>query len=172
MAIDTPEVQRGITKWTFIIAIFIEGITYFAGFRSFAYGLAFGVGLMILNYRVVSIILNKAFKSALPDLAKVLSFASYHIRFWIMVIIMYLVIPKAGFQFGVGSFFGILLPKIVMGVFVVINTKEEWWCNATPADKAPLTGKKRDDGLRFPGLDFDERFKNQEFKEPDDKLKL
>ncbi len=167
MAVDTPEVQRGITKWTFISGLLVAGVTYLLGYKLFVYGLGFGLGLMVFNYRIVGLILNKALAAAAPDMARVLSFASYHVRFWIIVILMYLVIPKAGFQFGIGTFVGFLLPKLIMGVFIVIHSDDEWWRKSRPAEKAPIKTVKKDNGLRFPGLDFDERYKG-----PDNKAKL
>lgn len=162
MAVDRPEVQRGITKWTLLGSLLIGGITFLLGYKLFVWGLFFGVGLMVLNYRVLGALLDKALAAAVPDMARVLSFVGYHARFWIIVVVMYLVIPKAGFQFGVGSFAGILLPKVIMGIVIVANGNDEWWHNTKPAEKAPVDGNKRDDGIRFPGLDFDERYKKSD----------
>jgi hypothetical protein len=166
MAVDTPQVQRGIAKWTIILSAVIGGLAYILGARMFAYGLAFGVVVSIVNYRVVGLIIHIAFRAASPDLAKVLSFAGYHVRFWILVVILYLVIPRAPFYFGVGTFVGILLPKMIMGAFVVIHSEDEWWSKKPTeavGETAP-TGtackpKDKDEGLRYPGLDNDDRFK-------------
>ncbi len=164
MAVDTPRVQRGIAKWSLLATILIGGLAYLFGLKQLAYGLVFGVGLCIINYRVVGVILDVAFKMASPDLARVISFASYHVRFWLIVIILYIVIPRTHYLFAIGTFIGLLLPKMIMGVYVVLNTEEEWW--KTEAENAePVSGnveveKPKDlpEGIRFPGLDFDERY--------------
>ncbi|MFZ5641402.1 MAG: hypothetical protein ACOY4Q_12050 [Bacillota bacterium] len=168
MAVDTPQVQRGIAKWTLIVSVLIGGLAYILGARTFAYGLAFGVVVSIVNYRVVGLIIHIALRAASPDLAKVLSFAGYHVRFWILVVILYLVIPRAPFYFGVGTFVGILVPKMIMGVFVVMHTEDEWWSkkpseavDETPAGIA-CKPKDKDEGLRYPGLDYDDRFKGDD----------
>lgn len=172
MAVDTPEVQRSIVKRTIVCGVPIAVVTYVLGYRPFVYGLIFGIAIMAFNYRILGVILDKALATAVPGMARVLSFVSYHVRFWIIVIVMYLVIPRQGFQFGIGSFVGLLLPKMMMGVVILKNSNEEWWRKAKPAEKAPLEGVKRDDGIRFPGLDFDERYKEDAFDDTDDRLKL
>ncbi|MBU7007360.1 hypothetical protein [Phosphitispora fastidiosa] len=174
MAVDTPRVQRGIAKWSLLATILIGGISYFFGLKQLAFGLVFGVGLCIINYRVVSVILDVAFKLASPDLARVISFASYHVRFWLIVIILYIVIPRTHYLFALGTFMGLLLPKMIMGVYVVRYTEEEWWNNeaeAPQADSAEVEVEKPKDlpeGIRFPGLDFDERYQaDPRFNDPD-----
>jgi len=175
VAVDTPQVQRKVNKWTFIIATLIGSGTYLFGLKNFTFGLGFGVLLCVINYRVISKILDIAFRMTSPDLARVLSFVSYHVRFWIIVIILYLVIPKTHYLFVVGAFVGILLPKIVMGVIVVLHTDDEWWTREVEKDEPAVEGisKRRDEGLRFPGLDYDERFKEDPaFKQSNGDLKL
>jgi len=168
MAVDTPRVQRSIAKWTVIVSLLIGGLTYILGARTFASGLAFGVVVSIVNYRIVGLIIHIAFRAASPDLAKVFSFVGYHVRFWVLVIILFLVIPRSPFFFGVGTFVGLLIPKIIMGVFVVINTEnDEWWNKkASTETQSPVPEgmvckpKDEQEGLRFPGLDYDDRFKD------------
>ncbi len=179
MAVDTPKVQRGIAKWTLVASSLLGGLTYLLGAKQFAYGLGFGVVLTIVNYKVVAVILDVAMKAASPGIARVISFVSYHVRFWLIVIILYIVIPKTHYLFGVGTFAGILLPKMIMGVFVVLHTDDEWWNKEVETQQAPPEGtviKKKgeeEEGLRFPGIDFDERFKNdQRFNDSNGNLKL
>ncbi len=172
MAVDTPRVQRKIAKWTALATILIGGITYFLGIKQFTYGLVFGVVLCIINYRVISLILEVAFRSASPDLARVISFASYHIRFWVIVIILYIIIPRTHYLFVIGTFLGILLPKMIMGVVVVLHTGDrEEIKKPEPVETELHEVHRIEEGLRFPGLDFDERFCNDpRFKDPDQKI--
>lgn len=175
MAVDTPQVQRGIAIWTILASSLIGGLAYILGARALAKGLAFGVVVSIVNYRIVGIIIHIAFKMASPDLAKVLSFAGYHVRFWILVVILYLVIPRTPFYFGVGTFIGLLIPKIIMGVFVVMNTNEEWWSKRAsdevleqkPAESVNKP-KGQEEGLRYPGLDHEDSFRDldEKFNDP------
>ncbi|PKM82205.1 MAG: hypothetical protein CVU89_06065 [Firmicutes bacterium HGW-Firmicutes-14] len=168
MAVDTPQVQRGIAKWTFLTTFIIGVVTYLLGAKQFSFGLVFGVVLSVINYRVISVILDVAFRTASADLARVISFASYHVRFWLIVIILYIVIPRTHYLFGVGTFAGILLPKMIMGVYVVKSTDEEWWARPKETDAQPdeeihkpvMKKKDEPDMIRFPGLDFDDRYKN------------
>jgi len=107
-----------------------------------------------------------AFKMASPDLARVISFASYHVRFWLIVIILYIVIPKAHYLFAVGTFMGLLLPKMIMGVYVVLYTDEEWWNKEAKSPESSSDEAKTEkpkgleEGIRFPGLDFDETYRS------------
>ena len=166
MAVDTPQVQRGIGKWSLLATILIGGLAYFFGLRQLTYGLVFGVGLCLINYKVVGVILDVAFKMASPDLARVISFASYHVRFWLIVIILYIVIPKAHYLFAVGTFMGLLLPKMIMGVYVVLYTDEEWWNKEAKSPESSSDEAKTEkpkgleEGIRFPGLDFDETYRS------------
>ncbi len=177
MAVDTPQVQRGIAKWTLIATLLIGGLTYYFGKEQFAYGLGFGVVLSIVNYKVVAVILDVAMRAASPGLARVISFVSYHVRFWLIVIVLYLVIPRTHFLVGVGTFAGILLPKMIMGVFIVKHTDDEWWNKQTEVSR-PITNvvvpkEDQEAGLRFPGLDFDDTFKNDSrFEDSEGNLKL
>lgn len=175
MAVDTPQVQRGIAKWTLLVTVLIGGVAYILGARTLAQGLAFGAVVTIVNYQIVSLIIHIAFRMASPDLAKVLSFAGYHVRFWIIVVILYLVIPRTPFYFGVGTFVGLLIPKIIMGVFVVTHTNDEWWSKKVtdevreqkPVD-AVCKPKDQSEGLRYPGLDQGDSFKDldEKFNDP------
>ncbi len=168
MAVDTPRVQWTIAKWTVGVTLLIGGLSYILGGKTFAYGLVFGVVVSIVNYRVVGIIIDIAFRATSPDLAKVLSFAGYHVRFWILVVILYLVIPRSPFYFSVGTFVGLLIPKMIMGVVVVMDTRDKRWDPKTPAAAPPPRisegavnkPKEEQEGLRFPGLDYDDRFKD------------
>lgn len=172
MTVDTPQTQRRIAKWTLAAAIPLGGLTYLLGMKTFAYGLGFGVVLSIVNYRVIGVILDVAFRLTSHDTAKIISFLSYHIRFWLIVLVLYIVIPNTGFGFAVGTFAGILLAKIVMGVFVVLAPSEEL-DKKIAVTKTTTTEHRqvRDEGLRFPGLDFDDRFKNDpRFHHPNGKI--
>ena len=176
MAVDTPRVQRGIAKWTLVATILIGAGTYLFGVKQLAYGLVFGVVVSVVNLRVVSVILDVATRAASPNIARVISFVGYHVRFWLIVIILYIVIPHTHYLFGVGTFLGILLPKVIMGVFVVLHTNDEWWNQATelaPPTTGVVVPKKDQEGLRFPGLDFDDQFKtNTGFEDSERDLRL
>lgn len=165
MAVDMPRVQRSITKWTLIVTILLGGVTYLLGAEQVTYGLLFGVFIAVLNFRVISFILDFSLRKASPDIARVISFVGYHVRFWLIVVILYLVIPRAPFLFTVGIFLGFLLPKMIMGVFVVIYTDDEWWnrkVESTGSTATVVRKKGGQEGLRFPGLDFDDRFKGDD----------
>lgn len=165
MAVDTPQVQRKIAKWTLIVALLVGGIGYLFSFKDFTYGLFFGVVLCIVNFRVISWVLSIATSKASPDLARIISFVGYHVRFWLLVIILYFVIPVAHYTFTIGTFVGLFLPKVIMGVIVVLHTDDEWWSSEAessgPTPEEVRKAKDEVDGLRFPGLDFDERFKKE-----------
>jgi hypothetical protein len=125
MSVDTPQVQCKIAIWSAIPAVLMAAISYFLGIKLFGYGVLFGGFLSMLNLIIVGKLLDVALRKASPDLARVVSFVGYHVRFWLIVIILYLVIPRAHYLFGVGTFFGILLPKMVMGIFVVLYSDKE-----------------------------------------------
>lgn len=127
MVADKPQVQRKVNKWILIITLSIGSVTYLFGAKNFTYGLGFGVVLCVINYKVIGKILDIAFRMASPDLARILSFVGYHVRFWIIVIILYLIIPKTHYLFVVGTFAGILLPKIIIVATMLLSTDDEWW---------------------------------------------
>lgn len=160
MATDWPWVQRGTTIWTLIAAALIGGVTYFLDARQITYGLVFGVVLAVVNYRVIGAILDITIRFASPVAGKFISFLGYHVRFWIIVVLLYIVIPKTGYLFAVGTFIGFVIPKVVMGIFLVISANKEWWTpekllkpadSTTPAEEAKTPPKK-------PGPGQDESF--------------
>jgi len=171
MAVDMPQVQRGMTKWTLITTVLLGVVTYLFGVKHLTYGLIFGVILMVLNFKVISVILDYSLRKTSPDFARIISFVSYHVRFWLIVMILYFVIPRTPFLFTVGIFMGFLLPKMIMGIFVVRYADDEWWNRKTqsrPDEIAVARKKAREEGLRFPGLDFDDRYKNDPRFDDDD----
>lgn len=173
MAVDMPRVQRGITKWTLICTILLSGITYLLGAAQVTYGLFFGVFLAVINFKVITLILDFSLRKASPDIARVMSFVGYHVRFWLLVIILYLVIPRTPYLFTVGIFLGFLLPKIIMGIFVVAYADDEWWNIKFESEASTATVIKKkgeEEGLRFPGLDFDDKYKCDESLKGDDKF--
>ena len=179
---DMPQVQRGITKWTLICTILLGGITYLMGAAQVTYGLFFGVFLAVINFRVITFILDFSLRKASPDIARVMSFVGYHVRFWLLVVILYYVILRTPFLFTVGIFLGLLLPKIILGVFVIAYADDEWWNKKFESEVIAATVSKKkgeDEGLRFPGLDFDDKYKcdeklkgDNEFEDSDWGLKL
>ncbi len=72
----------------------------------------------------------------------------------------------------VGTFLGILLPKMIMGVIVVLHTGDrEQIKRPKPAETELHEVHNIDEGLRFPGLDFDERYVNDpKFHDPNSKV--
>jgi len=173
MVADMPRVQRGITRWTLICTMLLGGITYFLGAAQVTYGLFFGVFLAVINFRVITLILDFSLRKVSPDIARVMSFVGYHVRFWLLVIILYLVIPRTPFLFTVGIFMGFLLPKIIMGIFVVAYTDDEWWNRKVESKVSTATVVKKkgeEEGLRFPGLDFDDKYKSGESFKGDDEF--
>lgn len=160
MATDWPWVQRGTTIWTLIAAALIGGVTYLLDEEQITYGLGFGVIIAVVNYRVIGAILNITLRFASPNVSKFLSFLGYHVRFWIIVVLLYIVIPKTGYLFAVGTFIGFVIPKVVMGIFLVISANKEWWTpekllkqadSSAPAEEAKTQQKPGP-----PGPDHDE----------------
>ena len=126
--------QRSIASWSLAGALGIGTISFLLGKTALAAGILFSSTLMVLNFRALSLVpgIYQRFKS--PHLAKTAAFACYYLRFWLVVAILYLVIPNAGYNFALGSFIGFIIPKIAMGAIVIINTGEDWWLHR----KAPV----------------------------------
>ncbi len=90
-------------------------VSYIVGNSGFAFGLLFSLPLALLNFKAIDKILQFAFGFSMPEIVKVVAFVLYHLRFAVLVIILFLVIPKTGFSFGIGTFFGFLIAKIALG---------------------------------------------------------
>jgi len=75
------------------------------------------------------------FRLASPDLGRVIGFALYHLRFWFIVLILFITIPNAELDFVVGTFAGILIPKMIMGYYVTANMEQEWWLIRTSPEQ-------------------------------------
>lgn len=142
--------QQQIVVSILAAATIIGTVTYLLDSKDFARGLIFGVLLTLINYWVVGLILKFAFRRASNNVAKVISFVGYQIRFLIIVFILFLVIPRSPYWFSVGTFVGVLLPKTVMGVRLLKNMDDDWWNNksAIPEKNAPAvlesTGEETD----------------------------
>lgn len=130
--------QKIIAKWTVAAAIGISAVTFLLDRADMAAGIIFSSCLTVLNYWALSLVprVYQWFKS--PYLAKVNTFAYYYLRFWLLVVIMYLTIPKFGYYFGLGCFIGFIIPKIAMGAIVIIDSGEDWWLHhKAPAETIP-----------------------------------
>ncbi len=136
MNVDSPEGQNCIAKWSLLIGTAACLTTYFVNYW-ITLGIIFGMLLMLVNWRVLSKIIRIAFNIKKQIVAKVVAFFGYHIRFWIVVLIMFLVIPKTNMYFGIGTFLGFLIPKVVMATIVIKSKTEEWWTTKFPPQNRP-----------------------------------
>lgn len=99
----------------FLVAL----VGYVMGHEGFAFGLLFSLPLAIINLKAIDKILMFAFGLSVPELVRAVAFVVYHLRFLLLVLMMYLVIPKAGYDFAIGTFSGFLLAKITLGTEIL-----------------------------------------------------
>ena len=123
-----PGGQKTITKWSITAGSGISLITYLLGKTDVAVGIMFACILMVFNYWALSFVprIFDKFK-LLPTCGKVAAFTYYHMRFWLIVLALFLTVPKAGVNFALGCLVGFIIPKIAMGAIVIANTGEDWW---------------------------------------------
>lgn len=137
MIVDSPAGQTCIAKWSLAIGSILIALSYYCVDKWLAAGMVFGLVLMLTNWRVLSKIIRIAFRISSPTTSRAVAFLFYHIRFWILVLIMFLVIPKTNMYFGIGTFLGFLIPKSILGVILFKSKSEEWWVLRFPAKKPP-----------------------------------
>ena len=102
-----------------VIGALVAMVGYMIGQGGFVYGLFFSLPIAILNFKAIDKILMFAFGLAVPQLVRAVAFVVYHLRFLLLVVIMYLVIPTAGYSFAVGTFGGFLISKIVLAAEIL-----------------------------------------------------
>lgn len=119
--------QKEITKLSMIAVLVVSGIIFLSGHSDVATGIIFGCLLIYLNYLALGFCPRVYLRFSSPYLAKAVAFIYYNARFWLIVLILYLTVPRFGFGFGVGCFIGFLIPKIAVGILVLTNRSEDWW---------------------------------------------
>lgn len=143
--ITAPAEQKQIAIWSTIVAAGIAGLTALLGKTEIALGVGFGSLLMILNYWAMSLVPWIYQKLKTFYCGKVAACIYYYSRFWLLILILFLVIPRSGYNFAMGCFLGFIIPKIVMGARVITGAGEDWWLHR---EKAPaetnLGPEKRD----------------------------
>lgn len=136
--VSSSKVQRKIALCSLVPVLAASLISYLGYTTDLALGVIFGYSLIVLNYQILSKLLYLMFRFTTTDFARVFGFVLYHMRFWIVVAILFIVIPKSELDFVIGTFAGILIPKMVMGYFVAANQEQEWWLKKTPTEQRPL----------------------------------
>lgn len=124
MSLDSIREQETITKIALVFMVLFVSIAFFMGKRWAAGGSIFGSTLAILNNHAVALIFRKAFRNKV-QVSEIILFLGYHLRFAILVLALYLVIPKTNVEFGFGTFLGFFTAKIGMGVAVFQEEKED-----------------------------------------------
>ncbi|PKM82089.1 MAG: hypothetical protein CVU89_07060 [Firmicutes bacterium HGW-Firmicutes-14] len=135
--------QRTLTIWSSLAAAAVSLIVFFFGKQGMAVGIIFSCVLMVLNYWALSLVpwVYQRFRS--PHWAKVAAFVYYYLRFWLLVLVLFLTVPKAGYDFGIGCFMGFLIPKITLGVIVIANKGEDWWLQCKDPAETTLGPEKK-----------------------------
>lgn len=133
--------QGKVAKWSLLAGVFAEALFYLLGYHWTALGLIFGLVLILVNWVALSEILRLALRSSSPHFIKSISFLLYHLRFFLVVLIMFIVLPKTNLYFGVGTFLGCLIPKITLGVIICLDNEDEWWLkkngSVVPSENMP-----------------------------------
>lgn len=124
---DSPVSQAKIALWSLGLGLSTGALMHIMGHRWLLLGMFFGLSLILLSWLSLDKTLIMAFNFSSPYLMKMAAFMLYHVRFSALVLIMFLVITKTNLYFGIGTFFGFLIPKLVLGVILLRNRSEEWW---------------------------------------------
>lgn len=122
-----PIKQKQLAKWILLLGTTFSFILSLMGRIEFAKGLLFGAILCVANYYIIDALLGYIISFSNDIVVKVVGFFGYHIRFWILVVILFFVITRNDSPFAFGFFAAMVLSKIVMGAVVISNTGEEWW---------------------------------------------
>lgn len=123
----SPVSQTRIVLWSLGLGLTTGGLMYIMGYRWLLLGMFFGLLINLISWIALDKTLLMAFGFSNPHLMRAASFVLYHVRFSGIVLIMFLVIPKTNLYFGVGTFLGFLIPKLVLGAILLRNRSEEWW---------------------------------------------
>lgn len=127
--------QANIALGSLVLGTITVTAFYLIGSEWLASGTVFGIALMLLNWKALDKVLLIAFRFTSPMVMKLISFFLYHIRFLLVVFIMFLVIPKTNLYFGIGSFIGFIIPKVVLGIIILKNRSDEWWLKRVQDDQ-------------------------------------
>lgn len=118
-----------VITWSLIIGGVIGICGYLLGYQWIALGMFFGLTLTLFNWRVINEI---ALNFSSSQVSKIISFLIYHLRFWVLVLILFVVIPKTNLYFGIGTFFGFSIPKLILGTILCKSESKEWWLDKFP----------------------------------------
>lgn len=124
---DSPVSQVKVALWSLGLGLSIGAFIHIMGYRWLLLGMFFGLSLILLSWIALDKTLIMAFNFSSPYVMKMAAFMLYHVRFSALVLVMFLVITKTNLYFGIGTFFGFLIPKLVLGAILLRNRSEEWW---------------------------------------------
>jgi len=139
--------QRGIALRSMVLGLFTSLVSYLLFSRELAAGIMFSVVLTVANYQVLAFILSLAIgflpgseknlaESGIPILRQI-ALLMYHMRFWIVIAVLYVIIPKSSMTFVLGTIIGFIIPKFVMGAALITGRGKEWWLNIDPQEEEP-----------------------------------
>lgn len=116
--------HRKIALTGFVVGCLIALTGLILGYPNFALGLLFSLPLAVLNFKAIDKTLQFAFSFSMPGVIKAVAFALYNLRFAALIIIMFWVITKMDFSFGVGTFAGFLIAKVALGGEILRQEKQ------------------------------------------------
>ena len=119
--------QNRLAKWSLLLALGISTTTAVLGKGAISLGVLFGCSLMVANYKALSLVPRIYQRLDKYLFGRIAACLYYHLRFWIFVLIMFLIIPRAGYDFVLGCFLGFVIPKIALGALVISSHGEDWW---------------------------------------------
>ncbi len=166
--ITSAKEQRRIAKWSAVISVAVGMVTFLLGQKDLTVGLFISCFLMVLNYKALSLVpwIYQRFSS--PVRAKVAAFVYYYLRFWIIIIVMFVTIPRGGYAFALGCLIGFLIPKIALGAILLYGGSHDWWLECTGPARAPekeLTALEKElqqgNPFEFNMVDFEWKSHNQ-----------
>lgn len=118
------DTQIKIAKGMFILNFIIAGISYFIfdPWVPFLTGLFFGTIIALLNFRLLSLTLEKSVKM-LPEKAQIYVSSRYFVRFLLSGIVMFISI-KAEYINVLGTIFGLISLKLIILKVEVFNDSQ------------------------------------------------
>ncbi|PKM83401.1 MAG: hypothetical protein CVU89_01245 [Firmicutes bacterium HGW-Firmicutes-14] len=151
--------QRDIAVGSMVLGLFVSLVSYLLFSRELAAGIMFSVVLTVANYQVLVFILSLAI-GFLPGAAKrpagtgvpilrQIALLLYHMRFWLIVAVLYLIIPKSSMTFVIGTLIGFIIPKFVMGAALITGRGKEWWLNIDPRTEKEPEREKIEPGQEY-----------------------
>jgi len=99
--------------YSLIIALTLAGIAVVVDEPLMAGGIGLGLVLGLVNYFLVAAIIDRGIQvqSQGSSIAAFITMVVYHVRFWILALIMYLVFEHWGARFGLSMIMGMSLLK-------------------------------------------------------------